>query len=129
MNSSWWNNPYTYLIFLAFILLLNKKRSDTIYLASMGVLGIVFVILGLYSTHLELANNYNILVFNPFLLVLLAFAKVKNEKGIRYTLWFNLFALVIYTLLLINKAHLWIVAPLIILNGVILVRRYWKKEM
>jgi hypothetical protein len=31
--------------------------------------------------------------------------------------------------LLTNKAHLWIVAPLIITNGVILVRRYWKEKV
>jgi hypothetical protein len=128
-NSSWWNNPYTYLLFLGFILLLNKKWSDTFYLASMGILGIAFTILGLYSTHLELANNYNTLVFNPALIALLAFAKVKNKKGIQFTFWFNCIALILYAVLLTNKAHLWIVAPLIITNGVILVRRFWKEEV
>jgi hypothetical protein len=128
-NSSWWNNLYSYLLILGFILIINKKTTDTIYLASMGVLGITFIILGLYSTHLEIGNNYNILLFNPFLLVLLAFAKAKNVNGIRYTLWLNLFTLVIYTLLLINKAHLWIVAPLIITSSVVLVRGFWKKEI
>jgi hypothetical protein len=128
-NSSWWNNPYTYLLFLGFILLLNKKWSDTFYLASMGILGIAFTILGFYSTHLELANNYNTLVFNPALIALLAFAKAKNKKGIQFTFWFNCIALVLYAILLSNKAQFWIVAPLIITNGVILVRRYWKKEV
>lgn len=128
-NHSWWNNPYSYLLFLGFILLLNKKWSDTFYLASMGILGIVFTVLGLYSTHLELGNNYNTLVFNPALIALLVFAKTKNKKGILITFWFNCIALALYTLLLTNKAHLWIVAPLIITNGIILVRRYWKKEV
>jgi hypothetical protein len=128
-NSSWWNNPYTYLIFLAFVLLINKKTTDTIYLASMGVLGIAFIILGLYSTHLELGNNYNILLFNPMLFVLLYFTKANNTKWMKYTLITNLIALVIYMLLLINKAHLWIVAPLIITSGVVLVRGFWKKEV
>jgi hypothetical protein len=128
-NSSWWNNPYTYLLFLGFILLLNKKWSDTVYLTIMGVLGITFTILGFYSTHLELANNYNILVFNPVLIALLVLAKAKNTKGIQYAFWFNMVALVVYTIVLINKAHLWIVAPLIITNGVILVRRFWKKQV
>lgn len=128
-NSSLWNNPYTYLLFLGFILLLNKKWSDTLYLASMGTLGIAFTILGLYSTHLELGNNYNTLVFNPALIALLAFSKAKNKKGIQFTFWFNCIALVIYTILLTNKAHLWIVSPLIITNGIILIRHYWKKEV
>jgi hypothetical protein len=128
-NSSWWNNPYTYLIILAFVILINKRTTDTIYLASIGVLGIAFIILGLYSTHLELGNNYNILLFNPILLVLLYFAKANNTKWMKYTLIINLIALGIYTLLLLNKAHLWIVTPLIITSGVILVRRFWKKEV
>lgn len=128
-NSSWWNNPYTYLVVLAFVLLINKKTTDTVYLASMGVFGIAFVILGFYSTHLELGNNYNILLFNPMLFVLLYFAKVNNTKWMKYTLTINLIALGIYTLLLLNKAHLWIVAPLIITSGVVLVRGFWKKEI
>lgn len=128
-NSSWWNNPYTYLVVLAFVLLINKKTTDTVYLASMGVFGIAFVILGFYSTHLELGNNYNILLFNPMLFVLLYFAKVNNTKWMKYTLTINLIALGIYTLLLLNKAHFWIVAPLIITSGVVLVRDFWKKEI
>lgn len=125
-SNSWWNNPYTYLLFLGIILVLNKKRIDTIYLITIGILGLVFFILGCYSTHLELANNYNILLFNPGLITLVFLAKAKNKKALQYSLWFNILALVVYTALLLNKAHLWIVAPLIITNGVILVRRYWK---
>jgi hypothetical protein len=125
---SWWNNPYTYLFFLGCILLLNKKWSDTLYLASMGILGIAFTILGLYSTHLELGNNYNTLVFNPALIALLAFAKAKNKKGIQFTFWFNCIALVLYAIVLTNKAHLWIVAPLIITNALILKRQFWNKQ-
>ena len=128
-NPSWWNNPYTYLIVLAFVLLINKKTIDTIYLATMGILGIVFIILGLYSTHLELGNNYNILLFNPIFLVLLYFAKANNTKWMKYTLTINLIALGIYTLLVLNKAHLCIVAPLIITSSVVLVRGFWKKEI
>jgi hypothetical protein len=128
-SNSWWNNPYTYLLFLGIILVLNKKRIDTIYLSIMAVLGVVFVLLGIYSTHLELANNYNILLFNPGLITLVFLAKAKNKKALQYFLWFIILALVVYTALLINKVHLWIVTPLIITNGVIVVRRYWKKEV
>ncbi len=125
-NYSWWNNWYTYLLFLALIIGLNKKSIDKIYLTIIATLGIVFVFLGIYSTHLELANNYNILLFNPSILVLLYFVKTNHTKWIKYTLVFNLIALGSYTLLLLNKAHLCIVAPLIITNGILLVRRFWK---
>jgi hypothetical protein len=128
LTNSWWNNPYTYVLFLALIIGLNKKSVDKIYLSSMAVLGLAFVFLGIYSTHLELTNNYNILLFNPTLLVVLYFAKTNNTKWIKYTIAFNLIALGSYTLLLLNKAHLWIVAPLIISSGIILVRRFWKKK-
>lgn len=127
-NISWWNNPYTFLLFLGLILILNKSSLDKIYLGIIAVLGGVFLALGIYSTHLELANNYNILLFNPTLLVLLYFAKANNTKWTKYTLVFNLIALGIYIVLLLNKAHLWIVAPLIITSGVILARRFWKKK-
>lgn len=125
---SWWNNPYTYLLFLSLILGLNNKSVDKMFLAIMAVLGGIFLVLGIYSTHLELANNYNILLFNPTLLVLLYFSKKNNTKGIKYTLIFNLIALGTYSLLLLNKAHLWIVAPLIITSGIILVRRFGHKR-
>nr|WP_296686920.1 DUF4105 domain-containing protein [Flavobacterium sp.] len=127
-NSSWWNNPYTYLLFLGLIVIVNKSSIDAIYLTIMAVLGLTFTLLGMYSTHLELANNYNILLFNPSLIALLYCAKANNKKGIKYLLWFNLMALASYTLIVINKAHLWIVAPLIITNGLILVRRFWNKQ-
>jgi hypothetical protein len=127
-NSSWWNNPYTYLLFLGLILILNKSSLDKLYLGIIAVLGGIFLVLGIYSTHLELANNYNILLFNPTLLVLLYLAKANNTKWTKYTLVFNLIALGIYIVLLLNKVHLWIVTPLIITSGVILVRRFWKKK-
>jgi hypothetical protein len=128
-NWSWWNNLYTYLLFLGLLLLLNKKRSDILYLASMGVLGIVFIFLGYFTSHSELIANYNVLLFNPTLLVLLYFANANKTKWINSILLFNFIALAIYTVVLLNKAHLWIVAPLIATSGVILFRRYWKKEL
>jgi hypothetical protein len=128
-NHSWWNNWYTYLLFLGLILILNKSSIDTTYLFIMAILGVAFVLLGIYSTHLELANNYNILLFNPSWIVLLYFAKANNKKGIKYTFWLNLIALGIYMIILVNKAHFWIVAPLIVTNGLILVRRFWKKQI
>jgi hypothetical protein len=128
-NTSWWNNLYSYLLILGFILIINKKTTDTIYLASIGILGIVFIVLGFYSTHSELAANFNVLLFNPTLLAVLYFAKANNTKWMKYTLIINLIALGVYTLLLLNKAHLWVVVPLIITSSIILVRRYWKKEV
>ena len=119
---SWWNNAYTYVLFLGFIVLINNKKSDLFYLSIMGVLGLFFVFVGFYSLHLELSNNYNALLFNPTLLGLLYFYGTKNKKGIYNLALFNLAALAVYFFLIINKAHLLVVLPLVITSGIILVR-------
>ena len=119
---SWWNNCYTYLIVLTFIILVNKKIINVFYLAIMAVLGLFFVFVGFYSSHQELGYNYNILLFNPTLLILLYFYFTKNKKWIYNLALFNILSLLIYLAILINKAHLLIVLPLIITSTVILVK-------
>lgn len=119
---SWWNNPYTYFILLSFIVFINKKSIDLFYLSIIGILGIFFAFVGLYSSHLELGYNYNMLLFNPTLLGLLYFYWTKNKKGIYNLALFNILSVVVYFFFVINKAHLVLVLPLVICSGVILVR-------
>lgn len=119
---SWWNNPYTYLILLSFIVFINKKSIDLFYLSIMAILGIFFAFVGFYSSHLELGYNYNMLLFNPTLLGLLYFYWTKNKKGIYNLALFNILSLLVYFFFIINKAHLVLVLPLIVTNGFILVR-------
>jgi hypothetical protein len=119
---SWWNNPYTYFILLSFIVFINKKSIDLFYLSIIGILGIFFAFVGLYSSHLELGYNYNILLFNPTLLGLLYFYWTKNKKGIYNLALFNILSVVVYFFFIINKAHLVLVLPLVVCSGVILVR-------
>ncbi|HEX9152141.1 MAG TPA: DUF4105 domain-containing protein [Flavobacterium sp.] len=119
---SWWNNWYTYLLLLAFIVLLNNKSVSLFYLIMMALLGVFFVFVGFYSEHQELAYNYNILLFNPTLLGLLYFYWKKNKKGIYQLAVFNILSLLIYLVILANKAHLLIVLPLVISSMIILVR-------
>ncbi|MES2806623.1 MAG: DUF4105 domain-containing protein, partial [Bacteroidota bacterium] len=64
---SWWNNIYTYILFLGFVVLINKKSIDLFYLILIAVMGMFFTFVGFYSSHLELGYNYNILLFNPTL--------------------------------------------------------------
>lgn len=122
VTGSWWNNVYTYLLFLAFIIGINKKPVAAFYLTIMALLGLFFVFAGFYSFHKELAYNYNILLFNPTLLSLLYFYHTKNNKWLYNLALFNLLSLAIYLVILINKAHLWIVLPLVITSTVLLVR-------
>lgn len=119
---SWWNNVYTYIFFLGCIIAVNKKSVAAFYLTIMALLGLFFAFAGFYSFHKELAYNYNILLFNPSLLLLLYFYYTKNTKGLYNLALFNLVSLAIYLVILINKAHLWIVLPLVITSTVLLVR-------
>lgn len=120
--SSWFNNLYSYLVFLGIILILNKKYLNNFYLLIMGFFGVFFGTVGFYSFHHELANNYNVLLFNPTLLVLLYFIVKKNSKWIKNLAYFNILSIVIYLLIMINKAHLSIVIPLMITSVFILAK-------
>lgn len=119
---SWWDNFYTFALLLAFIVVVNKKSIDLFYLATMGLLGLFFGFMGFYSFHQELAYNYNILLFNPFLLVLLYFHYTKNKKWIINLSLVNILFLFIYLWFMLNKIHLLIVLPLILTSLVLLVK-------
>lgn len=119
---SWWNNVYSYIVLLGFIILINKRFIDKIYLFILSLMGIFFISMGFYSFHHELAMNYNILLFNPFLLVLITFSAINNKKWSYKFAVLHLILLIIYTLFIINKAHFFIVLPMIITSGVVLVR-------
>ena len=126
--SSWWNNVYSYILFLGLILILNKKNIDTIYLFLMGILGIFFVSMGFYSFHQELAYNYNVLLFNPILLVLLYFIFKKNKKWIINIAVFTIVILGIYLIIIFNKSHFLIVLPLMVTNTILLLKLIFKNS-
>jgi len=119
---SWWNNIYTYLFILIFVILARDKTVDKIYFLILSLIGIFFVIMGFYSFHHELAMNYNVLLFSPLLLILVLFSLFKNKLWTYRFSLINFVLLVIYFLFLVNKAHFLITLPLIITSGVVLVR-------
>lgn len=122
MPSSWWNNVYTYLIILAFVVLAHNKIVDKIYLIILSLIGVFFVAIGFYSLHQELAMNYNVLLFSPLLLLLIFFSIAKNKRWTYRFALIHLIFLIVYTIFLINKAHFLIVLPMIITSGFVLVR-------
>ena len=119
---SLWNNIYTYLFILLFVIFARNKTVDKIYFLILSLIGIFFVIMGFYSFHQELAMNYNVLLFSPLLLLLVLFSIFKNKLWTYRFSLINFILLVIYFLFLINKAHFFITLPLIITSGVVLVR-------
>lgn len=120
--TSWWNNIYSYLIILAFIVLAHNKIIDKTYLLLLSLMGIFFVCVGFYSFHLELSMNYNVLLFSPLLLILIFLSIAKNKKWTYRFAVLHLIFLVIYSIFMINKAHFIIVLPMIITSGFVLVR-------
>ncbi|OXG08912.1 hypothetical protein B0A64_05120 [Flavobacterium araucananum] len=120
--SSWWNNVYTYLFILAFVVLAHNKIVDKIYLLILSFIGIFFTFMGFYSSHHELAMNYNVLLFSPLLLILIFFSIAKNKRWTYRSAVLHLLFLIVYSIFLINKAHFLIVLPLIITSGFVLVR-------
>lgn len=121
-TTSWWDNIYSYLLVLVLILVLNKTSVNNIYFLIMGFLGLFFGFMGYYSLHQELAYNYNIMLFNPTLFLLLYFIVKKNNKWIVNLCVFNFITLCVYFFIMLNKAPLLIVMPLIITSAVILIK-------
>lgn len=119
---SFWNSIYPYCMFLIFLVLFNKKYINLVYFTILGLIGIFFSTVGFYSFHEEIYWNYNVLLFNPSLLILIYFILQKNKKWILNLGYFNLVCLGIYLILLLNKVHLTIMLPMIICSGTIIIR-------
>jgi hypothetical protein len=86
--SSWWNNFYTYGLLLDSYLYESQNNKPNLLLI-MGMLAVLLFV-GFYSSHHELAYNYNVLLFNPALLALLYSTIKTNKKWIYNLCLFNL---------------------------------------
>jgi hypothetical protein len=122
LPNSWWDTIYTCLLALGLILILNRKSIDQFYILIMGLLGLFFGFMGFYSFHEELAYNYNILLFNPALLILYYLMLRKNKKWIINLSVFNILSIGVYLIIMINKAHLLIVLPLMLTSLILLIK-------
>lgn len=123
----WWDSIYTLLFFLTLIAVVHNKVVTNTYFILLGLLGIFFSLVGFYSFHQEIAWNYNVLLFNPVLLLVAYFRHRTNRTPF---LWCSIIALgciVLYFLYMINKIHLGIVWPFMVVNVVLLVRGMVRK--
>ncbi|MDV6168401.1 DUF4105 domain-containing protein [Flavobacterium sp. DG1-102-2] len=117
------NNFIVYTIAILILLSLTGfKLMQRSYLAIAGLMGIFFVFIGFYSSHSELIWNYNVLLCNPLLLVVLYFNFRGNKKAIVISSYTCLACIGIYLLYMLNKPHLTIILPLLLLTVVLLVR-------
>lgn len=115
VQKSLWNNFYTFAIAMLLIVFLTYKKKSVaiIYLTIIGLLGLFFSLVGLYSMHEEVLWNYNILVLSPLYLPLVFFVLRKNAFWTNRIVMLNLGLIAIYTVYMINKAHLIMMLPFI----------------
>ena len=119
---NFFDSIYILIMFLSIVVFLNNKTITLAYFSVLGLLGIFFSLVGLYSWHEEVLWNYNILLFNPFYLVLIYCLYRKNETQIKRVKWLILLLLTIYLVILLNKVYLLSVLPIIVANYILLLR-------
>ncbi len=119
---SYVNSIYSLIAAIVFLILLNKKGIKITYFIFAGLLGLFFSLVGFYSLHEEISWNYNILLYNPLLLVF-AFYYWKNssQKIILLGQICIAFSL-IYLAYIVNKVQLLIVLPIVALHLFWLIR-------
>lgn len=121
-NPSIFDSIFTLIIILGIIILSRKKWLPNSYFFLLGIVGLFFCLVGLYSLHQEILWNYNALLVNPFYLVLLYFLIKKNGKAIRTTAKLLFVFHLIYLVYMLNKVHLTIVSPILVANFILLAR-------
>lgn len=122
-SSPWWNSVY---IFTAAIVVLafftrNKIVMQT-YMAIAGLFGIFFLTVGFYSFHSEISLNYNALLLNPLFLVMLLFSITGNKKALRVATSVCALCHIVCLGIMLNKPHLAIIIPLLLLHAVV----FWR---
>ncbi|MCH4829003.1 DUF4105 domain-containing protein [Flavobacterium columnare] len=120
------NSCIPLIIVLLIFVLLNKKGLNIIFFTLIGCFGIFFMIVNVYSLHREVTWNYNILLFNPFYLVLVYFFFKKQIQIASKVAFLCFISMGIYLVYMLNKPHLFLISPLFITNLVILLRFYKK---
>lgn len=113
---NWLNSIYSLITILLVLVILNKKWITISYFVFAGLLGLFFSLVGLYSLHEEILWNYNILLFNPLLLVFAWYVKKGNKEKMILFGQIILAMVLIYLAYMTTKIHLEIVWPFIALH-------------
>jgi len=113
---NWINSIYSLIGVIAFLVLLNKKWIKITYFIIAGLLGVFFSLVGLYSLHEEILWNYNILLFNPLLLIFVWYYCKNITSKIVFLGKIIIVLLLVYLVFMTTKIHLEIVWPFIALH-------------
>ncbi|MEO5775416.1 MAG: DUF4105 domain-containing protein [Flavobacterium sp.] len=119
-EKSLWNNYYSFCLIFLLIVISRKSWIYLSYFAIIGLLGIFLSLIGFYSSHQEVAYNYNVLLFNPLLLALI-FCFWKNKFiWVKRIALYSLLMLGLFVIILLNKPNLVMFLPMIICSGITL---------
>lgn len=112
------NSIYFISLVLLVIVIIKSRWVTFSYLFVIGLFGLFISLIGFYSLHKELSNNYNALLFNP-LFVILPFL---NANWLRKIVLFCIILLAVYAVVMLNKPHLLLMLPFMVASGFLLVR-------
>ncbi|WP_293895914.1 DUF4105 domain-containing protein [Flavobacterium sp.] len=119
-EKSLWNNYYSFCLIFLLIVISRKIWIYLSYFAIIGLLGIFLSLVGIYSFHEEVAYNYNVLLFNPLLLVLIFCFFTKKFIWVQRIAQFSLLMLALLVIILVNKPNIGMFLPMIICSGILL---------
>lgn len=117
-----WDNCFTYGLFLLLIVLPKNRTVGLSWMMLSGMLGIFLSLVGYYSFHEELQLNYNALLFNPLFVPLTGCILLRKTGAARWLLYVSMGMLAVYFLYMLNKPHLLLLAPVMVVNGVLMGR-------
>ena len=128
-TTPFWNSIYVFAGFMLLIALFSKKRVVLLtFLIIMGILGLFFTFVGLYSFHKEVLWNYNVMLFNPLFLLLVFFILNKKEVFAYKLAFFCFIILLIYTIYVAFNIQFILVLPILVPTFLILSRIAFKKR-
>jgi len=117
-----WNNVYTYIGILLLIVFLNKDKVTLVYFTIISLLGLFFCVAGWYSFHTEVQWNYNVLLINPLLLLVVINYGRKKQRTLYISCLLCIGCLGVYLIYMLNKVHLLITLPMIIAHAILLLK-------
>lgn len=124
---SFFNTIWFYIALLTAIVLVPWDSVRKGYVLLIGVVGVFFLVAGIYSLHSELQYNWQVLLCNPLWIAIVFTAKKPKLQS--QLLALIPLCIVVYALLVFNKIHAGIVAPMCIANVVIAWKMYRKNNL
>ncbi len=113
-KTPFWNNIYSFSLLLLLIVLIRKSWAYLLFFGILGLVGVFLSLVGFYSFHEEVTKNYNVLLFNPILLLLIVYYWRKNFVWVKRIAQFIIVLLMVYVIILLNKPNLVMFMPIII---------------